>query len=331
MGEDERAAAEGIENPAFDGADGDLSARHTTRGREIERDKQDSTLAAQEQKKEPQAPDKPRGNECARNYFDPPMAEETNPRQCRMEVGTEDELELKLMREGEEELYYMMAAMLNEDDSTTTIDLPGTMPSDERAEVKMEATARGAALLPAPPGRGRVTQGELIPCYVERLKECVQGDMIALGSLSLEQMPYLIHATSISGPKAESQLLKALSKRKGEVMAKYGTMTEVTALSDREQGLHWQVEWSRTPQPVEIHLLCLRAVRDKLPRGHYALTAALHCRLGGRALRWSRLKGSPWAGDHRSRGAPGPLPRHGAAPRSERLHRKLGDRPAAAQ
>ncbi|XP_064187283.1 uncharacterized protein ofcc1 [Anguilla rostrata] len=348
MGEDERAAAEGIENPAFDGRDGDLSAYHALGSQEIERDKQDSTLAAQKHKMELQAPAEPRGNECARNYFDPPMAEETNPRQCRMEVGTEDELELKLMREGEQELYYKMSVMLTEDDTTTIIDLPGTALPDEEAEVKMEVTARGAALLPAPPGRGRAAQEEPVPCYAERLKECVRGDVIALGSLSPEQNAHSVMQKGMSQEaereekkrlmsflrgnaeefnthrdlhqqeqilhdklhaafqRAESQLLKALRKRKGEVIAKYGTMAEVTAPPDREHGLHWQVEWSRTPQPVEIHLLCLRAVRDKLPRGHYAVSVALHARLGGRALRWSRLKERPWAGttervEHRGR------------------------------
>lgn len=41
---------------------------------------------------------------------------------------------------------------------------------------------------------------------------------------------------------------------------------------------------------------CLRAVRDKLPRGLYSLSVALHSRLGGPALTWSRLKEEQWAG-----------------------------------
>ncbi|KAJ8277543.1 hypothetical protein GJAV_G00076420 [Gymnothorax javanicus] len=316
MGEDKRAAAEGIENPSFDGGDGDPSAYCTFGGRAIECDKQDSTLAAHRQKTELQAPAKPRGNECNQNYFDPPMAEETDPRQCRMEVGMEDELELKLIRKAEQELYYKMAVMLDEDDTTTIIDLPGTALPE--AEMQMAGVSGGgAAPLPAAAGSGRAAREELIPCYVEQLKEHMQADMIAVGSLSLEQesskyrkfqqqekiLQDKLHAAF---QRAESQLLKALSKRKGEVIAKYGTMTEVTALSGSVHELHWQVEWSGTPQSVEIHLLCLRAVRDKLPRGHYAVSAALHSRLGGPALRWSRLKEGPGSGvservEHRGR------------------------------
>ncbi|KAJ8413207.1 hypothetical protein AAFF_G00092030 [Aldrovandia affinis] len=266
--EDERANAEGFENPAFDGGDADLSAHHSRGGREIERDRRGSALAAQQQKMELQAPAKPRGNECARNYFDPPVAEKTNPRQCGMEVGMEDELELRCapvstpVRAGAVVIEAQRAHVppfapsqstaLHRPGRSETAEMGALLP-DEGAEAEVEVTARGAAPLPAPPGRGLAAQEELIPCYVEQLKECVRGDMIALGSLSLEQ-----------------------------------------------------VEWARTPQPVEIRLLCLRAVRDKLPRGQYALSVALHARLGGRALRWSRLKERPWAGatertEHRGR------------------------------
>lgn len=41
---------------------------------------------------------------------------------------------------------------------------------------------------------------------------------------------------------------------------------------------------STTPQPVEVCVCCLRATRDKLPRGLYTISVALHSRLGGPAL-----------------------------------------------
>lgn len=68
----------------------------------------------------------------------------------------------------------------------------------------------------------------------------------------------------------------------------------------------YQVEWAHTPQPIEVRLHSLRAVRDKLPRGQYSVSVALHSRLGGPALRWSRLRESQWAGttepvEHRGR------------------------------
>lgn len=56
-------------------------------------------------------------------------------------------------------------------------------------EVTEEAMAGGPDPLPSLPGRGRAArEEEPIPRYVERLEECARGDMIALGSLSLEQV-----------------------------------------------------------------------------------------------------------------------------------------------
>ncbi|XP_062898899.1 uncharacterized protein ofcc1, partial [Mobula hypostoma] len=55
------------------------------------------------------------------------------------------------------------------------------------------------------------------------------------------------------------------------------------------------VEWSGTPQPAQIHLKCLRGVKDKLPKGRYILRVCLHSRLGGSPLHWSNSKDRHWA------------------------------------
>jgi hypothetical protein len=61
-GMEERAVVEGIENPVYDGSySTELSASQASAGREIQRDRQDSTLAAHQQKMELLAPAKPRG------------------------------------------------------------------------------------------------------------------------------------------------------------------------------------------------------------------------------------------------------------------------------
>lgn len=51
-----------------------------------------------------------------------------------------------------------------------------------------------------------------------------------------------------------------------------------------------QANQSTTPQPVEVCVCCLRATRDKLPRGLYTVSVALHSRLGGPALAWRSKK-----------------------------------------
>uniref|UniRef100_A0A8C7KMI8 Orofacial cleft 1 candidate gene 1 protein n=1 Tax=Oncorhynchus kisutch TaxID=8019 RepID=A0A8C7KMI8_ONCKI len=91
-GMEESAVVEGIENPVFDGSySTELSASQASTGREIQRDRQDSTLAAHQQKMELRAPAKPR----------------------------------EIMNQDEKGLYQKMAEMLDADDDITIIELPG--------------------------------------------------------------------------------------------------------------------------------------------------------------------------------------------------------------
>ncbi|XP_034416629.1 uncharacterized protein ofcc1 [Cyclopterus lumpus] len=134
MGEEERAALVGIENPAFDGGGStELSVPPVWLGREIRGDRPDSTLAAHPKKMELQAPAKERGNRRARNDFDPSSAEQTDPRHCRIAgVSAEDELELTILNADENRLYQRMSALLDED---TFINIPGTLPASRDEEV----------------------------------------------------------------------------------------------------------------------------------------------------------------------------------------------------
>lgn len=45
-----------------------------------------------------------------------------------------------------------------------------------------------------------------------------------------------------------------------------------------------------------MRVLCLRAVREKLPKGLYSLTVSLQTEVGGRTLRWSHLQEQRWTG-----------------------------------
>lgn len=45
-----------------------------------------------------------------------------------------------------------------------------------------------------------------------------------------------------------------------------------------------QENQSSTPQPVEVCVRCLRATRDKVPKGLYSVRVGLHSRLGGSVL-----------------------------------------------
>ncbi|XP_045697620.1 uncharacterized protein LOC123820735 [Phyllostomus hastatus] len=93
MVKEDREAMEGIGNPAFNMSSLDLSAYQTSKKKVIRHDVLDHTLAAHQRKFRLPDPAEPQGNEYRRNYFDPLMDEEINPRQCRMEVSREAPLQ----------------------------------------------------------------------------------------------------------------------------------------------------------------------------------------------------------------------------------------------
>lgn len=48
-------------------------------------------------------------------------------------------------------------------------------------------------------------------------------------------------------------------------------------------------------QPLEIHLRCLRGVKDKVPKGLYTLKVSVLSCLGGALVEWSALEEQPQA------------------------------------
>jgi hypothetical protein len=96
--------------------------------------------------------------------------------------------------------------------------------------------------------------------------------------------------------RAEQQMLATLKRRKAEVKTMYGDLEMADGQYGGSKGRRWKIDWSRTPQPIQIKLKCLRAIKDKLPAGRYVLMVSLYDRLGGHVLRWSELKGQQWGG-----------------------------------
>lgn len=86
---------------------------------------------------------------------------------------------------------------------------------------------------------------------------------------------------------AEERLRHVVSRQKAVVQTSYGDMERVDAATARR----FRVEWRGLPQPVQVNVEMMRAVKDKLPRGRYVLLVQLYDRLGGRPMRWSRLTG----------------------------------------
>ncbi|KAL4000897.1 hypothetical protein ACER0C_006196 [Sarotherodon galilaeus] len=105
----------------------------------------------------------------------------------------------------------------------------------------------------------------------------------------------------------ESPSLRALGEGQEEAMAKYSQMTELPESSSAASRPLWQADQRTAFQPVEVCVRCLRATRDRLPRGLYTVRVALHSHLGGPALAWCSKKGQHvWAAsteptEHRGR------------------------------
>lgn len=87
--------------------------------------------------------------------------------------------------------------------------------------------------------------------------------------------------------RAETGLRERLQQQQGVVQERYGSL-----LPDQRRGAgtrELRVEWRGLPQPVEIQVSKIRAVKNKLPSGRYVLLCTMYDRLGGAPLRWSKV------------------------------------------
>nr|XP_025035144.1 orofacial cleft 1 candidate gene 1 protein [Pelodiscus sinensis] len=175
MVKEERAATEGIENPAFNISSTDLSAYQTSEGKVIRHDKLDSTLAAHQQKLRLHAHAEPRGNEYSRNYFDPVMDEEINLRQSRMEVSGEVS-----MNSDEKILYGELLKLLDEENKMAESQAAYVICEDFSDSVKPVNFTKRLDL-------HKEVEDDGIPPYIEQFEKDVQDDIILLGSFALEQ------------------------------------------------------------------------------------------------------------------------------------------------
>ncbi|XP_035174989.1 orofacial cleft 1 candidate gene 1 protein [Oxyura jamaicensis] len=297
MVKEERAATEGIENPAFNISSTDLSAYQTSEEEVIRLDKWHSTLAAHQQKLRLRAHAEPRGNEYSRNYFDLLMDEEINPRQCGMEVSEEDPLKFE-----EQILYGKLMNFLEEESEMVDSQAPAT--SEDFSDSVMPVSFSKTRDL------HRELEDEVIPSYIKQFERDVQDDIILLGSFSLEQVSKYhkevshqnkqkiqvrIHELFQSHCRAGSQPLTAkVNGCEEEIVASFDNLAGMKSGLNGAARLCGKVDCSKTSQLIEIHIKCLRGVKDKVPRGHYTLKVSVLSRLGGHLLQWPKLKDQPW-------------------------------------
>ncbi|XP_066848550.1 uncharacterized protein [Anser cygnoides] len=297
MVKEEKAATEGIENPAFNISSTDLSAYQTSEEEVIRHDKLHSTLAAHQQNLRLQAHAEPRGNEYSRNYFDLLMDEEINPRQCGMEVSEEDPVKFE-----EQILYGKLMNFLEEESEMVDSQAPVT--SEDFSDSVMPVSFSKTRDL------HRELEDEVIPSYIKQFERDVQDDIILLGSFSPEQVSKYhkevshqnkqklgarINELFQSHCRAGSQPLTAkVNGCEEEIVASFGNLAGMKTGLNGAARLCGKVDCSKTSQPIEIHIKCLRGVKDKVPKGHYTLKVSVLNRLGGRLLQWPKLKEQPW-------------------------------------
>ncbi|XP_009883732.1 PREDICTED: orofacial cleft 1 candidate gene 1 protein [Charadrius vociferus] len=288
MVKEERAATEGIENPAFNISSTDLSAYQPSEEKIIRHDKPDSTLAAHQQKLGLQAHAEPRGNEYSRNYFDPLMDEEINPRQCGMEVSEEDPVKFD-----EQILYDKLMKVLDEENKM--LDFQAPVQGEDFPDSVMPVSSSKARDL------HRELEDEVIPSYIEQFERDVQDDIILLGSFSLEQggkvsYGFLFVISQRKETRMGCRLLKTEENEcEEEMVVGFGDLAGVDTGLNGAAGPCGKVDCSKTPQPIEIHIKCLRGVKDKVPKGHYTLKVSVLSRLGGGLLEWPKVKEQPQA------------------------------------
>ena len=83
--------------------------------------------------------------------------------------------------------------------------------------------------------------------------------------------------------KAREYLEEGLMKQLGEIRERYGELS-----ADRAARMY-DVFSSQKPNPIEVRVHLLRAVKNKLPKGAYVVMLTQYDKLGGSPLKWSKI------------------------------------------
>ncbi|XP_045667559.1 uncharacterized protein LOC123801533, partial [Ursus americanus] len=283
MVKEDREAMEGIGNPAFNLSSPDLVAHQTSDKRVIRHDMLNHTLAAHRQKFGLLASTEPEGNEYSRNYFDPLMDEEINPRQCGMEVSREADNRI---------LYDRLMRLFDKSGQGEAQD--GSFKEILDSEEPVSSRKR-----PEP----RKEDSQATSSYSEASEGQVQRSVMLLGSSSLEQdlksegegltqyIPMSRLKTDKTCKKEPSPpLIADLNVCKEDSAAELCTFPEVAHESKGAAGPCWKVEQGQAPQRLQIQMKCIRGLKNKAPQGSYLLRVSLLGRLGGCALPWRQTE-----------------------------------------
>ncbi|KFO33779.1 Orofacial cleft 1 candidate gene 1 protein [Fukomys damarensis] len=294
MVKEDREATEGFENPAFNMSTSDLSAHQASEEKIIRHDTLDRTLAAHQQKSRLPVSTEPKGNEYGRNYFDPLMDEEINPRQCGMEVSREADKKV---------IHIFFLTSLQGDNKVFCNQLMELSDESGREESQDGSTKEEILDSEALTSSCKIYEthkeaDEAIPDSIKAFERHAQKDITLIGSSPFEQdlkfeeglhqyIPMSCLKMDKTSKKVPGQpFTAALHVCKNSSVTKLGSLTEVTHSCQGVAGSGWKVEQSQPPQLLQIQIKCIRGLKDKAPRGCYFLKVSLLSRLGGCVLQW---------------------------------------------
>ena len=66
--------------------------------------------------------------------------------------------------------------------------------------------------------------------------------------------------------RAEKNLNKILTERQAEVQSLYGDLVVADEQYGGARGRRWRVEWTKSPQPIQIKINCIRGLKERLNR-----------------------------------------------------------------
>ncbi|XP_037984343.1 uncharacterized protein LOC119697541 [Motacilla alba alba] len=261
MVKEERAATEGIENPAFNISSTDLSACQPSEEKVIRHDKPDSTLAAHQQKLGLQAHAEPR---------DPVKFDEQI-------------LYSKLMKllDEENKMLDFQARVVSEDFPDAVMPVSSSKACDLHRELEDEEIPSYIEQFE------RDVQDDIIllgSFSLEQHKRSSQHKK--------QKWRARIHELF---QRVGSQLKTEQSGIEEELVASIGNLTDVNTGLNGAAGPCGKVDFSKMPQPLEIRLRCLRGVKDKVPKGLYTLKVSVLSRLGGALVEWPEEEEQPQA------------------------------------
>ncbi|XP_060046770.1 uncharacterized protein LOC103114577 [Erinaceus europaeus] len=301
MVKEEREFKEGTTNPAFCASSSDLSTYWSTEERMMGQVVRSHSLVSHPRGSRLPAAAKLKGNEYSRNYFDPLMDEEINPRQCGMEVSRKDK-SLRKTPHSEEPIR-----------SRKSPELPGDKATFACSVVSMRC-AQKATVLPG------WSSSQQLTCLPKRYIQVLNSQDLYLGTplvfLESLQTSINLYCTNSYLRMKNGHVLHCnqelenvdakimLSPKKKQFHISPSFLRNVLKLVELRRPLFLKMKVAyfsqlyvsdevgrpSPPQCFHIQVKCIWGLKNKAPQGYYILRMSLLEYPGGPVLHLEQSK-----------------------------------------